>query len=286
MSIPIRTTRARLAGPAVAGLVEPGIRELLTTVNPNLVFVSATYHDQTPVAAATTLVDPTRRRADLLCTGELPGWNSTNALTRALTHTRRTLCSAGFRVRFDPRMTPRLPVVVALQHAGFRPARAAWRWFQVDDAALRAVIAARSVPVPHFTTLAAASATQLQQLSAEAFYHPHPWDLTHISPVLLDSDDQVAAVLVLRRASAGTALQWLWVAPERRRSGLSVACWAAVAELTEAAGPPAPLTARVRATNQAAIALAEGRLAKLGVTRHLPTTHGWEAGPALGDLAD
>lgn len=286
MSIPIRTTRARLAGPAVAGLVEPGFRELLSSVNPSLVFVSATYHDQTPVAAATTLVDPVRHSADLLCTGELPGWHATNALTRALTHTRRTLCAAGFRVRFDPRMAPRQPVVVALQHAGFRPARAAWRWFQVDDAALREVIAARSVAVPKFTTIATASPTQREQLYEQAAYHRHPWDLTSISPVLLDADDQVAAVLVLRRASTGTALQWLWVAPQHRRNGLAVACWAAVAQLTDAAGPPAPLTARVRATNQAAISLAEGRLAKWGVTRHLPTTHGWEAGPAIPDQMD
>jgi GNAT superfamily N-acetyltransferase len=267
-------------------LVDPGFRALLQSVNPDLVFVSATYHDQTPVAVATTLVDPRRRSAELLCTGELPGWHSTTALTKALGHTRRTLCGAGFRIRFDPTTAPKQPVIVALQHAGFRPARAAWRWFQADEAALRAVVAARGTQLPRFTSLAKATPTQLEQLGRDAFYHPHPWDLNGISPVLLDPDDQVAAVLVLRRASGATALQWLWVAPEHRRTGLALATWAAALELAGPGGPPTPLIARVRATNQAAIALAEGRMAKCGVTRHLPTTQGWEAGPNVGDPVD
>jgi ribosomal protein S18 acetylase RimI-like enzyme len=177
-------------------------------------------------------------------------------------------------------------VIVALQHAGFRPARAAWRWFQADEAALRAVVAARGKELPRFTSLAAASPAQLEQLSRETYYHPHPWDLNTISPVLLDDADRVAAVLILRRANAATAMQWLWVAPEYRRTGLALATWAAALELSAPAGPPTPLIARVRATNQAAIALAEGRMAKCGVTRHLPTTQGWEAGPSLGDTVD
>ena len=254
----------RDADPADAGtqlLIPPNLHSVLRqAASPDRCVVAA-WDRERQIAVAAALRNSDGTSADLVSIACLAEYRDSAGLGLVVRQLARQLDRRGLNLVFHPEEPPAPPVVRALVEGGLRESQATWLWYEFLSAEVQAALPGlRPQVAPPSVTLADLSPARAGHLRDLASYRPHPGDLSAQSPVVLDETGRPIALIVLRRGTPGSVLQWAWTDPERRRSGAIVFAGIRMFDLVRQNPVAEPIRFRIQAENRTVAPLLSGVL--------------------------